>query len=118
MLDSILGTAPDAVVHAPALLGGKWIADGPSAERVGPFTRSTVSRARVAEPQDARVAAEYAKSGARTVARLAPATRAEVLDRAATGSPTRSPSAPPRPGRSAATFCRSPVGRAVSATPR
>jgi len=84
MLDSILGTAPDAVVRVPSLLGGKWIADGPSAERVGPFTRSAVSRARVAEPQDARVAAEYAKFGARAIARMAPATRAEILDRAAT----------------------------------
>jgi acyl-CoA reductase-like NAD-dependent aldehyde dehydrogenase len=83
MLDSILEASPGSVVQAPALLAGKWIGDGPSAERAGPFTRSVVSRARVAEPGDARVAAEYAKEGARTVARLAPATRAEILERGA-----------------------------------
>jgi acyl-CoA reductase-like NAD-dependent aldehyde dehydrogenase len=82
MLDIILGT-PDSVVPAPALLGGTWTTDGPAIERVGPFTRSVVSRARVAEPDDARAAAEYAKAGARTIARTAPATRAAVLDRAA-----------------------------------
>ena len=82
MLDAILETAPGSVVYAPALLGGKWLVEGPSAERVGPFTRAVVSRARAAEQDDARVAAEYAKAGARTVARMAPATRAGILDRA------------------------------------
>src|SRR3954447_15457505 len=65
MFDAILDAAPDSVTYAPCLLGGKWIGDGPSAERVGPYTRAVVSRARVAEPDDARVAAEYAKAGAR-----------------------------------------------------
>ena len=83
MLDAILDTAPDSVVPAPALLGGRWISDGPSAERVGPYTRAVVSRARVAGPDDARHAAQYAKASARTVARLAPATRATILQRAA-----------------------------------
>ena len=83
MLDSIVDAAPDAVTLAPALLGGKWLSGGPTTERVGPFTRSVVSRARVAGPDDARVAAQYAKAGARTVARMAPATRAAILDRAA-----------------------------------
>jgi acyl-CoA reductase-like NAD-dependent aldehyde dehydrogenase len=83
MLHTILDVRPDGVAHAPVLLAGRWIGDGPSAERVGPFTRSVVSRARVAEPGDARAAAEYAKGGARVVARLAPAARAAVLDRAA-----------------------------------
>ncbi|GIM91493.1 aldehyde dehydrogenase family protein [Paractinoplanes toevensis] len=83
MLDTFLNAAPDSVTHAPALLAGKWIGDGPTAERVGPFTRTVVSRARVAEPADARVAAEFARIGARTMARLAPATRAAILDRAA-----------------------------------
>ncbi|GLZ01247.1 aldehyde dehydrogenase family protein [Actinoplanes sp. NBRC 103695] len=77
MLDSI-GVAP-----APALLGGKWIDDGPVAERVGPFVRTVVSRARTADPADAVAAAEYARSAARSVAKLAPATRAAILDRAA-----------------------------------
>ncbi|MEV7627806.1 aldehyde dehydrogenase family protein [Actinoplanes sp. NPDC089786] len=77
MLDSI-GVAP-----APALLGGKWIDDGPVAERVGPFVRTVVSRARTADRADAVAAAEYARSAARSVAKLAPATRAATLDRAA-----------------------------------
>ncbi|MEU4235815.1 aldehyde dehydrogenase family protein [Actinoplanes sp. NPDC026619] len=67
----------------PALLGGKWISDGPAEDRIGPFTRTVVSRARVAGPDDARLAAEHAKAFARTIARLAPATRAAILDRAA-----------------------------------
>ena len=83
MRDAILDTAPGAVVPVPTLLGGKWIGDGPSAERTGPYTRTVVSRARVAEPNDARHAAEYAKASARPVARLAPATRASILQRAA-----------------------------------
>ncbi|GAA0480627.1 aldehyde dehydrogenase [Paractinoplanes deccanensis] len=71
------------VDRTPTLLGGKWISEGPVAERVGPYLRTVVSSARVAEPGDARTAAEYAKAASRTVARLAPATRAGVLDRAA-----------------------------------
>ncbi|MFF5078517.1 aldehyde dehydrogenase family protein [Actinoplanes sp. NPDC000266] len=71
------------VDRTPTLLGGKWISEGSAFERVGPFVRTVVSSARSAEPGDARAAAEYAKAGARTVARLAPATRAAVLDRAA-----------------------------------
>lgn len=83
MLSTILDTPPGAVVSAPSLLAGKWVGDGPAAERVGPFARAVVSRARVAEPADVPLAAEYAKAGARTVARLAPATRATILERAA-----------------------------------
>jgi acyl-CoA reductase-like NAD-dependent aldehyde dehydrogenase len=73
----------ESVAPAPALVGGKWIDDGPAAERIGPYTRTVVSRARVARPEDVAQAAEYARSAAREVARLAPATRAEILDRAA-----------------------------------
>jgi acyl-CoA reductase-like NAD-dependent aldehyde dehydrogenase len=84
MLDTILGPAyPDGVAPAPTLLAGKWIDDGATAERVGPFTRTVVSRARLAEPGDVRTAAEYARAGGRVVARLAPATRAGILERAA-----------------------------------
>jgi acyl-CoA reductase-like NAD-dependent aldehyde dehydrogenase len=73
----------DAVAIAPALLGGEWIDDGPTAERVGPFARTVVSRARIAEPADVRAAAQYARTGAKVIARLAPATRAGILERAA-----------------------------------
>ena len=83
MLAAILDTPPDSVAPAPALIGGKWISEGPSGDRIGPFTRTVVSRARTAEPGDARAAAEHATGFARTIARLAPATRAAILDRAA-----------------------------------
>jgi acyl-CoA reductase-like NAD-dependent aldehyde dehydrogenase len=83
MLDTILKSAQPDAVSAPALLGGKWIGDGAMAERIGPFTRTVVSRARVAEPGDVRRAAEYARAGSKAVARLAPATRAGILERAA-----------------------------------
>ncbi|GIE88601.1 aldehyde dehydrogenase family protein [Actinoplanes regularis] len=83
MLSAILDTPPGTVVAAPSLLAGIWLSDGPAAERVGPYTRAVVSRARVAERADVRLAAEYARAGARTVARLSPATRATVLERAA-----------------------------------
>jgi acyl-CoA reductase-like NAD-dependent aldehyde dehydrogenase len=83
MLDTIVDPSPDGVAVAPALVGGKWIDDGPVAERIGPFTRLAVSRASVARPADAAAAAEYAGAASRSVGRLAPATRAEILDRAA-----------------------------------
>jgi acyl-CoA reductase-like NAD-dependent aldehyde dehydrogenase len=84
MLDTIIEPSPPGGASpAPALLAGKWIEDGPAAERTGPFTRTVVSRARAAQLAETTVAAEYAQSAARTVARLAPATRATVLDRAA-----------------------------------
>jgi acyl-CoA reductase-like NAD-dependent aldehyde dehydrogenase len=82
MLEAILNSPPGWAVRAPALLGGKWISDGPSSDRIGPFTGAVVSRARVAEPGEARAAAEHARLFARTVARSAPATRAAVLHRA------------------------------------
>ena len=84
MLDVILKPPPhDAVALAPALLGGEWIEDGSMAERIGPYVRTVVSRARVAEPADVRTAAEYGRAGAKVVARLAPARRAGILERAA-----------------------------------
>jgi acyl-CoA reductase-like NAD-dependent aldehyde dehydrogenase len=83
MLDRIVDPSPDGAAPAPALVGGKWIDDGPVAERIGPYTRTAVSRATVARPADAAAAAEYAKTAARGVRRLAPATRADILDRAA-----------------------------------
>ena len=84
MLDTILKPrSPDEVAVVPSLLGGKWVEDGPLADRVGPYLRTVVTRARTAESGDERIAAEYAKAGGKVVARLAPATRAAVLERAA-----------------------------------
>lgn len=85
MLDTILRSAqPGTVVLAPALLAGEWRSDGPTVERIGPHRREAVSGARVAAADDVVAAAEYARSARRRIARLSPATRAEVLDRAAT----------------------------------
>src|SRR6185437_8410023 len=56
---------------------------GPSLERIGPYVRRPVSRAPEAQPADVDAAVAYAARAARTVARLAPAARAAILDRAA-----------------------------------
>ncbi|GAA2503577.1 aldehyde dehydrogenase family protein [Winogradskya humida] len=78
MLDSIL-----KVAQAPALLAGAWVTEGPAADRIGPYTRTVVSRARVCDATDVTTAAGYAARAAKVVARLAPATRAGVLETAA-----------------------------------
>jgi acyl-CoA reductase-like NAD-dependent aldehyde dehydrogenase len=84
VLDTILQHQRDGDVRvAPALLAGEWRTDGPSADRIGPYRRSVVSQARVADPADARTAGEYAASARRRVARLAPAARADILQSAA-----------------------------------
>ncbi|MDG4825239.1 aldehyde dehydrogenase family protein [Asanoa sp. WMMD1127] len=66
------------------LVAGEWRTDGPHVERLGPWTRDVVSTARQAGDDDVRAALDYARGGARAVARMSPAARAAVLDRAAT----------------------------------
>jgi acyl-CoA reductase-like NAD-dependent aldehyde dehydrogenase len=84
MLDVILATTePGTVVMAPAFLAGQWLCDGPMADRIGPHRRDVVSRARVAQTGDAVVAGSYARVARGRVAGLAPAARADILDRAA-----------------------------------
>lgn len=84
MLDVILASvAPGAVGTAPAFVAGEWRSDGPMADRVGPYVRQVVTRARVAESGDVAEAARYARAGRGRLAGLAPAARAEILDRAA-----------------------------------
>ncbi|WP_245599585.1 aldehyde dehydrogenase family protein [Nakamurella lactea] len=84
MLEEILSSgAGDAVTSVPALLAGSWLLDGPTADRTGPYLRRVVSRTRVANAGDVEVAARFARTAAAAVAGLSPATRAEVLDRAA-----------------------------------
>jgi acyl-CoA reductase-like NAD-dependent aldehyde dehydrogenase len=78
MLDTILKAA-----QAPALLAGAWVTEGPSADRIGPYTRTVVSRARVCDAADVTAATRHAARAAKVVARLAPATRAGVLETAA-----------------------------------
>ena len=83
MLQAILEPGADAtVMRAAALVGGKWISEGAQSERVGPFLRRAVSQAPVAGPADIAAVRAYAKDAAPSVARLSPARRAEILERA------------------------------------
>ncbi|MGP3914961.1 aldehyde dehydrogenase family protein [Nonomuraea sp. 10N515B] len=66
-----------------SLVAGEWLTEGPHADRMGPYLRAPVSRARTALPADITTALTYARQAARRVARLAPATRADILERAA-----------------------------------
>jgi acyl-CoA reductase-like NAD-dependent aldehyde dehydrogenase len=84
VLDSILDSTGDSgAALAPALLAGVWVSDGPVADRVGPYARRVVSRARSARGGDVVVAGAHGRAVSREVARIAPAARAEILDRAA-----------------------------------
>jgi acyl-CoA reductase-like NAD-dependent aldehyde dehydrogenase len=71
------------IYEAGSLVAGRWLTDGPVSERVGPYQRRTVSRARTAQADDIAAALPYARDSAKAIARLAPATRAEILERAA-----------------------------------
>ncbi|MDL4814321.1 aldehyde dehydrogenase family protein [Actinomadura opuntiae] len=83
MLEAVLAAAAEGErVQAAALVGGRWSATGPQSERVGPYLRRPVSRAPAAAPGDVEAVRAYARASARTVARLAPASRADVLERA------------------------------------
>ncbi|WP_433237197.1 aldehyde dehydrogenase family protein [Actinomadura nitritigenes] len=83
MLEALLAAAAEGEpVQAAALVAGRWESAGPQGERVGPFVRRPVSRAPAAGPDDVEKVRAPARAFARTVARLAPASRAEVLERA------------------------------------
>ncbi|WP_203708851.1 aldehyde dehydrogenase family protein, partial [Asanoa iriomotensis] len=71
------------VMRVGCLVAGDWRTDGPTADRTGPWTRTVVTTARQAGDDDVRDALAYARRGARAVARMSPAARAAVLDRAA-----------------------------------
>jgi acyl-CoA reductase-like NAD-dependent aldehyde dehydrogenase len=73
----------DGITSAPALVAGEWQSDGPAAERTGPYLRRVVTRAVTATSADVTRATRYAAQAARAVARLSPAARADILDRAA-----------------------------------
>ena len=79
----------DAINHAGCLIAGEWVVDGPRAERIGPYLGKPVSLARLAEPEDVAAALAYARGAAKTVARLTPAARATILDRAAAATLAR-----------------------------
>jgi acyl-CoA reductase-like NAD-dependent aldehyde dehydrogenase len=90
MLEAILKAGAElAVAEAPALVAGEWVADSPFAERTGPYLRRVVSRAPVAGEADVARAVGYARGSARVVAGLAPAARADVLDRASAAAADR-----------------------------
>lgn len=73
----------EEITSAPALVAGEWVHDGPTAERTGPYLRRVVTRSITATPADVTRAVRYAPDAARAVARISPAARADVLDRAA-----------------------------------
>jgi acyl-CoA reductase-like NAD-dependent aldehyde dehydrogenase len=84
MLEAILDAAAEvSVMPAAALLAGVWSKDGPQGERIGPYLRQVVSTAPQAQSDDIVTARAFARRSAPAVARLAPATRAEILERAA-----------------------------------
>src|SRR6185436_18311843 len=68
---------------APGFLGGDWSTEGAPTERVGPFVRRPVSRMWTAGSETVASAVHFARTNARAIATLAPATRAQVLDAAA-----------------------------------
>ncbi|GAA4729065.1 aldehyde dehydrogenase family protein [Phytohabitans rumicis] len=81
---------PDSsVVEASCLVAGQWTATGEWSERTGPWVRRVVSKVRQADLDQVEAARAYARRGARAVARLAPADRADVLERAAALVATR-----------------------------
>lgn len=71
------------IASAPALVAGGWMNDGSWLERKGPFVQRVVTRAPAAGPAEVAEAVRYAPGAARAVARIAPAARADALDRAA-----------------------------------
>ena len=71
------------IAEVGCLVAGEWITAGEQSERAGPWVREVVSRARQADQDLVKAARDYARHGARAVARLAPADRAAVLERAA-----------------------------------
>nr|WP_281281029.1 aldehyde dehydrogenase family protein [Actinocorallia herbida] len=66
----------------PAFVAGEWQVEGPPGDRIGPYLGRVVSRAPQAQPADLERVLRFAKESARTVAALAPASRAAVLERA------------------------------------
>jgi acyl-CoA reductase-like NAD-dependent aldehyde dehydrogenase len=72
----------DSITEAPAYVAGRWTTQGSPAGRVGPYARHVVSHSYPATPDQVTTAREFARTGARAVAALAPATRASVLERA------------------------------------
>ncbi|NBE96282.1 aldehyde dehydrogenase family protein, partial [Nonomuraea sp. K271] len=73
----------NTIHEAGCLVAGEWLTGGEHVDRMGPYLRETVSRARTAQPGDITAARTFAGQAAKQIARLAPATRADILERAA-----------------------------------
>ncbi|GIE94219.1 aldehyde dehydrogenase family protein [Paractinoplanes rishiriensis] len=84
MSDSPGRTTPEKQTsEVGCLIAGSWVTTGMRADRVGPWARVVVSTARQADLADVETALGYARRGAKVVARMAPAARADILERAA-----------------------------------
>lgn len=73
----------DEIPRVGCLVAGEWVNTGPRLDREGPWTRTVVSSTRQADEHDVEAALAYARGGARVIARMSPAARAAVLERAA-----------------------------------
>src|SRR5687768_8809132 len=73
----------DEISMVGCLVAGEWVNTGTRVDREGPWTRTVVSSTRQAEERDVEAALGYARRGAKLVARMSPAARAAVLERAA-----------------------------------
>lgn len=82
---------PATAPAAADLVAGRWREEGACFERIGPYTRRTVTRARRSTAEEVEEALAYARASARTVAAIAPAHRAAVLERAAALAAERRP---------------------------
>jgi acyl-CoA reductase-like NAD-dependent aldehyde dehydrogenase len=90
MIENLIRTAPaTGILDVGCLVAGQWLTDGPRVQRLGPWARRVVSAARPADEDDVRAALSYARRGAKVIARLSPAARAEVLQRAAVAAVER-----------------------------
>ncbi|MFB4309514.1 aldehyde dehydrogenase family protein [Actinomadura sp. GTD37] len=90
MLEAMLASGAQAtVVRAGAFVDGAWRTAGPQSERIGPYLRRPVSTAPVTGPGHVRDVRRCARAAARSVARLAPAHRAEILERASAAAAGR-----------------------------
>ncbi|MFI7546791.1 aldehyde dehydrogenase family protein [Actinoplanes sp. NPDC049599] len=84
MTDSPGRNAPEhPTAEVGCLIAGSWVTAGTRGDRVGPWTRTVVSSTRQADDHDVATALTYARKSARAVARMSPAARAGILERAA-----------------------------------
>ncbi|GGX57971.1 aldehyde dehydrogenase family protein [Streptomyces fructofermentans] len=82
MLQDLLKAADhDAVVDVLPFVAGSWGGAGPPLERTGPHRRRVVSRAPTATPAEIGTALTRSRPYAAQVAALAPAARADILER-------------------------------------